>query len=239
MKRRDLVAGLAAAGVAAAAESSGEGSLYIPRNHRVEDRALLHDFMDEFAFADLVTGVPEIEITHIPVLLDRSAGRYGTLFGHISRQNPQGRAFDGQHAAVIVFRGPHSYISPSWYAKAEAVPTWNFAVVHASGRLQGITDTEELHHLLSKLVRKFENGDPPAYDLNKLPESYLHGMIGGIIGFRMEIERLEGKFKLGQERSEADREGILRNLRAARPGRSLYDLTASYYARVRDEAPGR
>src|SRR5579885_3501414 len=72
MKRRDLVAGLAAAGVAAAAESSGEGSLYIPRNHRVEDRALLHDFMDEFAFADLVTGVPEIEITHIPVLLDRS-----------------------------------------------------------------------------------------------------------------------------------------------------------------------
>ena len=107
---------------------------------RVEDRKLLHDFMDDFSFVDLITATPTIRITHIPMVLDRTKGRYGTIFGHISKNNPQQQAFDGTAPAVIVFHGPESYISPTWYAKAEAVPTWNFAVVHASGKLKPITD---------------------------------------------------------------------------------------------------
>src|SRR3954453_19493192 len=117
MKRRDLIAGFALAGMAPAADQQEPESLYIPKAHLVDDRKFLHDFMDEFSFIELVTASPEIRITHIPVLLDRSQGKYGTLYGHVSHGNPQKETFDARHPAVIVFRGPHSYISPSWYAK--------------------------------------------------------------------------------------------------------------------------
>ena len=207
--------------------------MYIPKAHLVDDRAFLHDFMDEYPFVVLVTAAPEIRITHIPVLLERGARDYGTIRGHISRQNPQAAAFDGKQAAVIVFRGPHSYISPAWYAKTDVVPTWNFAVVHASGKLNAITEKERLRELLTKLIKKFESPDSPAYELSRLPESYTSGMMGGIIGFEMRVEKLEGKFKLGQERSEDDRQGILRNVGTAKTGRPMRDLTASFYARGR------
>ncbi len=245
MKRRDLVAaGLALAGfevsaeVGAAADEREPGSLYIPQGHLIEDRKFLHDFMDEFSFVELVTCSPEIRITHIPVLLDRSIGRYGTLYGHISRQNPQGGTFDGRHSAVAVFRGPHSYISPAWYAKTEAVPTWNFAVVHASGKIKAITEKKSLHDLLARLIGKFENNEKPDYDFSKLPDGYKYGLMAGVIGFEMEIERLEGKFKLGQERSESDREGTLRHLRSAKQARSIHDFTASFYQRARTAEKG-
>ena len=231
MKRRDLVSGLALAGAVHAAAPPAEESLYIPQPHLVEDRKLLHDFMDEFSFVELVTSAPEIRITHLPVLLDRSAGPYGTLYGHISRHNPQGAAFDGRHAAVAVFRGPHSYISPTWYAKAEAVPTWNFAVVHAGGKLEAITEKKALHDLLARLIGKYEGSQKTAYDFAKLPDSYIYGMIEGIIGFKMTVERLEGKFKLGQDRSEADRAGLVRNLRAAPQATSMAEFTAAFYRR--------
>jgi transcriptional regulator len=233
VKRRDLVAGLALTAMKAEGQQHNPESLYIPQPHRVNDRKFLHDFMDEFAFVDLVTAGPEIRITHIPSLLDRSEGKFGTIYGHVSRQNPQHKTFDGQQPAVIVFRGPHSYISPSWYAKTEAVPTWNFAVVHASGRLKAITDSKAMHDLLAKLIHKFEDYEHSTYDFARLPDSYTYGMIAGIVGFEMQIEQLEGKFKLGQERTEADKEGILRNLRSARAGRSLYDLTTGFYQRTK------
>jgi transcriptional regulator len=233
MKRRDLMAGLALCGMHSMAEQHEPESLYIPRPHLVEDRQLLHDFMDEFAFVDLVTSSPEIRITHIPVILDRSAGRYGTLHGHVSRQNPQALTFDGHTPAVIVFRGPHSYISPTWYAKTDVVPTWNFAVVHASGKPKAVTDKTALHGFLAKLISKFENYDKSTYDFSKLPDSYTYGLIAGITGFEMEIEKLEGKFKLGQERSDADKQGVLRNLRSSKPGRSIYELTADFYERTK------
>src|SRR3981081_2830357 len=135
MKRRDLIAAFALASTAAEGQQPSGETLYIPKAHLVADRKLLHDVMDDYAFVDLVTAVPSIRITHIPTLLDRNAGAYGTIYGHISRSNPQSQTFDGRHPAVVVFRGPHAYISPTWYAKSEAVPTWNFAVVHASGKL--------------------------------------------------------------------------------------------------------
>jgi transcriptional regulator len=230
MKRRDLLAGLALAGVQLEAQEGPE-SLYIPKPQLVEDRALLHDFMDEFSFVDLVTASPTIRITHIPVILDRGAGKFGAIYGHISRQNPQTKAFDGRQPAVIAFHGPESYISPTWYAKTEVVPTWNFAVVHASGKLKPIDDKKALHDLLAKLIRKFEVSESSSYDFAKLPESYVYGLMGGIIGFEMEIELLEGKFKLGQERSQADKQGILRGLESKKPERSLRDFTAAFYQR--------
>ena len=114
--------------LAEAQESATPPSLYVPNAHRVEDRKLLHDFMEEFAFVDLITA-PPLHITHIPVVFDRDAGPFGTIHGHIARANPQIKTFDGKQEAVIVFRGPHGYISPTCYQTNPAVPTWNFAVV--------------------------------------------------------------------------------------------------------------
>ncbi|MGA2135692.1 MAG: FMN-binding negative transcriptional regulator [Bryobacteraceae bacterium] len=231
MDRRQLLLALASAGIGLDAQEPPAGSLYIPKPQLVEDRKFLHDFMDEFAFADLVTAGPGIRITHIPVFLNRTASQYGTVYGHISRQNPQSKNFDGSQPAVIVFRGPHTYISPRWYNKPEAVPTWNFAVVHATGRPRPVTDREALHGLLAKLIAKFEGPDS-AYDFGKLPDSFVNGMIGGIIGFEMPVELLEGKFKLGQERSEADKQAILKNLQTAKQARSIYEFTAEFYKRA-------
>lgn len=231
MKRRDLLAGLAMAGFELEAQDMPD-SLYIPKPHLVDDRKFLHDFMDEFSFVDLVTAAPTIRITHIPALIDRTVGKYGTIRGHISRQNPQSKTFDGRQSAVIVFRGPHSYISPTWYAKTEVVPTWNFGTVHASGKLKAIDEPKALHDLLAKLIHKFETYEDSSYDFAKLPDSYVYGMIAGIIGFELEIELLEGKFKLGQERSEADKQGILKGLASAKQARNIHDFTAAFYRRA-------
>ena len=238
MNRRNVLTGLFAAGVEAGAQSAAPhpttGSLYIPKPHLVEDRQFLHDFMDEFAFVDLVTATPILRITHIPVWLDRTQSRYGTLHGHLSRQNPQSRTFDGQQSGVIVFRGPHSYISPTWYnAKADVVPTWNFAVVHATGKLRPVSGKKELNDLLAKLISKFENYEGTGYDFSKISDTYKYGLMAGIIGFEMDIELLEGKFKLGQERSPADKQSLLKNLESAKPARSIRDLTAAFYQRQR------
>jgi len=230
MNRRNLLLALAAAGLDLKAQEPPPGSLYIPKPQLVEDRKFLQDFMDEFAFADLITASPGIRITHIPTVLNRTAAPYGTIFGHISRQNLQSKCFDGSQPAVIVFRGPHSYISPTWYTKPEAVPTWNFAVVHATGRPKPITDPKALHGLLAQLIAKFE-GPGSGYDFAKLPESYTNGLIGGIVGFQMQIELLEGKCKLGQERGEADKQAILKNLQSAKGARSMYEFTADFYKR--------
>ena len=235
MNRRDWLSTLALAACPAEAHepagAPGSASLYIPQPQLLEDRKLLDDFMEEFAFADLITVAASLRITHIPVLMDRSAGPYGTIHGHISRQNEQVEAIEASHEAVIVFHGPQGYISPTWYRTAPAVPTWNFAVVHATGKLRPVTEPQALHALLARLIDKFESYEGTDYDFSKLPESYVNGMLQGIIGFQMQIELLEGKFKLGQDRSEADRQGILKNLPKARGERSLHDLTESFYQR--------
>jgi transcriptional regulator len=231
MKRRDLLAGLAFASVEAGAQTE---SLYIPKPQVVDDRRFLHDFMDEFAFVDLITVSPTLRITHIPVFLDRSAGQYGTIHGHISRQNPQSSTFDGKHTGVIVYHGPHGYISPTWYAKTgNVVPTWNFAVVHATGKLRPVDGKKELNDLLARLIAKFESYEGTKYDFSKVDDTYKYSLMGGIIGFEIEIELLEGKFKLGQDRSPEDRRSLLDKLGEAKPPRSLRELTASFYQRYR------
>jgi transcriptional regulator len=220
---------------AAQEPSTPDPTLYIPKAHLVEERKVLHDFMDEFAFVDLVTTSPTLRITHIPTVLDRTTGVYGTIFGHISAQNPQRTAFDGAHTALIVFRGPHGYISPTWYAKTDGVPTWNFSVVHASGRPRAVTDKTETRGLLSRLITKFESVvEGSTYDFAALPEPYVSRMMEGIAPFRMEIDALEGKFKLGQERPERDRQGLLARLRkGGYRERSLYEVTEAFYRAAR------
>jgi transcriptional regulator len=164
--------------------------------------------------------------------VDRNLGRYGTIFGHISAQNPQRQALDGAQQAVIVFRGPHGYISPDWYAKKDVVPTWNFAVVHASGRPKTLEGPDATRALLARLIRKFEQKSGTNYDFDSLPAEYVAGMMKGIVPFSMEIDAIEGKFKLGQERSAGDRQGVVEHLQSAKPHeRALRELTMVFYAR--------
>ena len=230
--RRHLLAGLAFGAAASEAAEDVHESLYIPKAHLVDERKFLHDFMEEFSFVDLITATPTLRITHIPCYIDRTRGEFGTVFGHISKNNVQTQTFDGEHPAVIVFRGPHGYISPSWYAKPESsVPTWNFGVVHASGKLQGVSDKVMLRKMLAKLIDKNEDYSKSKYDFSKLPDSYVGGMLGGIVGFEMKIELLEGKFKMGHERGEAERKNVAEQLKKAKHERSFAEFTADFYAK--------
>jgi transcriptional regulator len=240
MNRRAMLLGLVCAPLLGAEdgldaqEPSGQPdpSLYIPKAHVVEELNFLHDFMEEFPFVMLVTATPTLRITHIPSILDRSRGRFGTLRGHISAQNAQKAAFDGTHQAVVVFRGPQGYISPTWYAsRTSVVPTWNFGVVHASGRPRAITDKAKTYDLLSTLISHNEQRvGSTEYDFAAQPREYVDRMMQGISPFEMEIQALEGKFKLGQERSESDRNGVLAHLaRGEYKERSLYDVTQAFY----------
>ena len=244
MDRRAILLGLLSAAAATVGEPDAvaqepaappDPSLYIPKAHVVDELKFLHDFMEEFAFVMLVTTAPTLRITHIPSILNRSEGRFGTIRGHISAQNPQKAAFDGTHQAVVVFRGPQGYISPTWYAtQTSVVPTWNFGVVHASGRPRPITDKAKAYDLLATLISRNEKRvGSTEYDFSAQPREYVDRMMQGIAPFEMEIQALEGKFKLGQERSEGDRSGVLAHLGGGgyKEG-SLYDLTQAIYKRL-------
>ena len=240
MNRRAVLLGLLSATAisgnddldAQEASTAVDPSLYIPKAHVVDELKFLHDFMEEFSFVMLVTATPTLRITHVPSILDRTQGRFGTLRGHISAQNPQKATFDGMHQTVIVFRGPHGYISPTWYAaRTSVVPTWNFGVAHASGRPRLITDKAQTYDLLATLIGRNERRiGSTEYDFGAQPKEYVDRMMQGISPFEMEIQALEGKFKLGQERSEGDRNGVLAHLaRGEYKERSLYDLTRAFY----------
>ena len=218
-----------------AAQAQGgapDPSVYIPKAHLVEDRAFLHAFMDEFSFVDLVTTTPTLRITHIPSVLDRAKGTYGTIFGHISQQNDQKTAIVGGARAVVVFRGPQGYVSPGWLvtpASRNGVPTWNFAVVHATGRMVPIDEPERKHALLATLIKKYETKIGGSdYDFAKLDMNDVLARMKGIQPFELEIEALEGKFKLFQERPEPDRQAMLPKL-VTYQERSLHDFTEYFY----------
>ena len=207
-------------------------SVYIPKAHLVQDRSFLHAFMDEFSFVDLVSTTPTLRITHIPSVLDRAAGRYGTIVGHISAANEQVQAIRAGARAVVVFRGPHGYVSPGWLttpAARNGVPTWNFAVVHATGRFKAIDEPAQKHALLSSLIRKYEAAiGGTAYDFAALPMDDVLARAMGIQPFSIEIEALEGKFKLFQERPEPDKAAVLPRLDIYRE-RSLRAFTEYFY----------
>ncbi|MCC6990728.1 MAG: FMN-binding negative transcriptional regulator [Acidobacteria bacterium] len=240
MDRRALLMSLLAGSTllgdhADGAEQGGapDPSVYIPKAHVVEDRAFLHAFMDEFSFVDLVTTTPTLRITHIPSVLDRTKGRFGTIFGHISALNDQRRAITGGERAVVVFRGPHGYVSPGWLVTPQSrggVPTWNFAVVHASGRMVPIDEPARKHALLTTLIKKYETAiGGTSYDFAALNMDDVLTRMKGIQPFELEIEALEGMLKLFQERPEPDRAAALPKLDTYRE-RSLRQFTEYFYA---------
>jgi transcriptional regulator len=183
--------------------------MYIPKAFREDDITTLHEFIQIYSFATLITqheGLPFA--THLPFLLDSERGPNGTLLAHMARANPQWHDFNSAQEVLAIFQGPHAYISPSWYEVELSVPTWNYAVVHAYGIPRIIEDSEEFYQFLQILIEtheaQFENPWP-----FQLPDDYLQKMIRGIVGFAIEITRLEGKFKMSQNRTESEQENVI------------------------------
>jgi transcriptional regulator len=205
--------------------------VYIPPSFRVDDVAVLYEFVEEYSFATLVTvcgGVPFA--THLPMLLDRE---HGVILGHLARANPHWEAFGGGAESAAIFHGPHAYISPAWYAAAPAVPTWNYAAVHVYGIPRLLTE-DRTWEVVDQTVKKFETTRAAPWQ-NELPEDFRQKMLRGIVAFEMPIARIEGKFKLGQNRSEADQAGMVAHLRA---GDSEAQILAEFIMRHHGSSGG-
>ena len=186
--------------------------MYIPTAFAETDRGKLHDFITAHSFGLLVsTRQGEPFASHLPFLLERGAGPRGTLVGHMARANPQWQDLDGQQV-LAVFSGPHAYVSPSWYATAPAVPTWNYAAVHVYGTA-GLLDEPRLTDLLERLVGQYESGRERPWTMD-LPADYLAKMVRAVVGFEVPLARVEGKFKLSQNRPAEDRAGVIAALSA-------------------------
>lgn len=182
--------------------------MYIPNHFRVDDTATLFGFIESFSFSTLVTASNSAPFaTHLPLLLHRESNK---LLGHVAKANPQWRSFDGKTECLAIFAGPHAYISPSWYAASPAVPTWNYAAVHVYGR-PVLVNAEATSDIIDALVGKYESPQTEPWP-NDLQPDFRERLMAAIVGFEMPIERIEGKFKLGQNRSEADQRGTLAHL---------------------------
>ena len=174
-------------------------TLYVPAHFRIEDRAKLVAFMRHNAFAAVVSaGDAGIHASHLPLLVDTDGDKV-LLRGHFARANPHWEAIGGAKQALAIFTGPHAYVSPTWYVTHPSVPTWNYTAVHATGKVR-LTDEAQLHEIVSELAAHYEAGNDPPWRLSGQPAAYVSSMLKAIVGFEMEVERLEGKFKLTQNR---------------------------------------
>lgn len=191
--------------------------MYLPKHFAPPDVNQMHRLMHEHPLATLiVVSADGVEANHLPLLLSAD-GRH--LHGHMARSNPLVEA-DGA-AVLVVFQGPHAYISPSWYPSrpARAVPTWNYAVVHAHGRLTCRDQADWMQHHLAVISQRFESRQDDSWQMHAAPEDFLQRMQSAVVGIDIAIERLEGKFKLSQNRSAEDRWGVIEALNASAGGR--------------------
>ncbi len=226
---------LAALPLGAASPLEAAETIYIPERHREADRAFLESFFNDYSFAMLITTHGGLNVSNVPTVFEAKPGGWGKIWWHLAKSNGQNAALAEAAEATFVFHGPHSYISPNWYETKNAVPTWNFAVVHATGKPLRLDDDAHFAAQLAKLVARNEAryaAGETKWKLSALPDSYLKGMRQGIVAYEMQIEKVEAKFKLGQERSAADRAGTLAALEAGKGAEpSLAQLTARYYKR--------
>jgi len=192
--------------------------MYIPAHFRIDDFKKIAACIEENSFATLVTfdGAAPYA-THLPLLFDKSRGEFGTLSGHIALGNAQWKHLQNLQEnggeVLAIFQGPHAYISPSWYEAELAVPTWNYVAVHAYGTPRLLND-DELAAQLHAMVQKFESGfDSPWTGEGQ--DDFQAKLRLGIVGFDIQITRLEGKWKISQNRSEIDRQGVIAALESS------------------------
>jgi transcriptional regulator len=180
--------------------------MYIPNANRVDDQAQLLTFMRAHSFATLISHVAgQIVASHVPLTVAEADGQL-VLHGHLAKANPQWQELAAQQEILVIFQGPHAYISPQHYAKWESVPTWNYIAVHAYGSAQLVTDEAEKLASLAGLIAATEAGYQHQWDAQSA--HFQQGMLNGIVAFTLAITRLEGKYKLSQNRPADDQERV-------------------------------
>lgn len=182
--------------------------MYIPKLYREEDREKILEFLRANNFPALVTYDGEKPVaTHLAVEVLEGEDGALTILGHMSRANPQWKSF-GEAEVLLIFQGAHTYISPRWYGHVN-VPTWNYMIVHVYGKTR-LVEGDELYALLSQLVKKHE--EPVSYSLEGLPQDFVQKEINGVVGFAMDVTRVDAAYKLSQNRNDADHGNIIREL---------------------------
>jgi transcriptional regulator len=171
--------------------------MYIPSAFAEFDLTKLHAFIEQHSFGALISQHDDLPFaTHLPFLLERNAGSQGTLVGHMARANPHWQQLEGK-TALSIFTGPHSYISPTWYAAEHLVPTWNYTAVHVYGRVQLIQDQDGLLPIVRATVETYERNMSQPWSLGVV-DTFTERLLAQIVGFRIEIDKIEGKWKLNQ-----------------------------------------
>ena len=193
--------------------------MYRPAAFRQDDLTALHAQIESTGLALLTSNGPAgLQATHLPLLLEPGEGEFGTLYGHFARANPHWQALTGQEA-LAVFSGPDAYVHPGWYpGKAEhgrVVPTWNYIAVHAWGAVETFDEPARLLELLARLTARHEAGRPRPWSLDEAPAEYIERQLRAIVGFALPIRRLEGQWKLSQNRQAADHAGVREGLAAS------------------------
>jgi transcriptional regulator len=188
--------------------------MYIPPLFREDDRTMLHALIRGAGLAMLVSngrdGLPEV--SYLPLLLDETDGANGSLLGHLARANPHWKSLAETGKATAIFNGADAYISPNWYPTKQAhhrhVPTWNYEVVHAVCRVEVFDDAARLRDVVARLTDRFEAGRPDPWTIDQAPADYLEAMLKAIVGVKLQVEALQGKRKLSQNREPVDRQGV-------------------------------
>ena len=192
--------------------------MYVPTDFNEDRVPVLHEAIRKIAFGALVTlGADGLTASHIPMLIEPEPSPLGTLWGHLARANPQWQSVRHDVRALAIFTGPHAYITPSWYATKRAtgkvVPTWNYVAIHAYGPLRIIDDAAHARAHLARLTATHETGRAAPWAIDDAPDAFIAGMLKGIVSFELAIERLEGKWKMSQNRPAEDRAGVVAGLK--------------------------
>lgn len=200
--------------------------MYVPSPNRMDDRAEQVAFMRQYSFATLVTADSGAapRATHLPfVVVEEGAGL--RLVAHLARANPQWREFGGPAEALVIFQGPHAYISPTLYERQPSVPTWNYAAVHVYGKLRLLEGREDKLSALRQLVTA--NDAPWLAEMERLPADFLELKLRGIVAFDIAVTRLEARWKLSQDRMPQERRNIVDALNGSEDGaaRTLAAMT--------------
>jgi transcriptional regulator len=196
--------------------------MYLPAHFKEDRLPVLHDLIRAHPLATLVTlDDSGLVANHIPMQLDPAAGAFGTLRGHVARANPVWRAHRPELEAMVVFQGAQGYITPSYYpskaATGKVVPTWNYVIVHAHGPLRAIEDVAWLRRFLEELTDRHEaeraqRTGESAWKVSDAPAEYIAGVLKAIVGIEIPIARIEGKWKVSQNRPAEDRAGVVMGL---------------------------
>ena len=192
--------------------------MYVPKHFEETRVEVLHELIRAQPLGALVTLTPGgLDANHIPFEVDPEPAPFGTLRGHVARANPVWKDAARDAQALVIFQGPGAYISPSWYPTkketAKVVPTWNYVVVHAHGMLRVIDDRAWLRAFVERLTDRHEAGRREPWQVTDAPADFIDAMVGAIVGIEVPIARLIGKWKVSQNRPEADREGAAAGLR--------------------------